>query len=157
MPRSVLFRIKPFKSPLRAIAAAALAAGAVGCVNAGDKSLTLESRPAMLAQAGNVHTSSPFKGIKANTGTATHRTLPDGKQVLSVSDDFVIPNTPAPHWQVVDSEGNVYLLQQLRIKDNTTNRTITLPAYIKDVAKVRIWCSYAEALLGEASFAMPVR
>jgi hypothetical protein len=31
------------------------------------------------------------------------------------------------------------------------NRSITLPAYISDVAKVQFWCAYAEVLLGEAS------
>jgi hypothetical protein len=33
------------------------------------------------------------------------------------------------------------------------NRSITLPSYITDVAKVQFWCGYAEVLLGEASFA----
>ena len=32
------------------------------------------------------------------------------------------------------------------------NTSITLPAYIKDVVKVQIYCAWAEALLGEASF-----
>jgi hypothetical protein len=98
------------------------------------------------------HTSGPFHGVKANTGHVIHSTNA-GRQVLAVSDDFVIPDTPAPHWQVVDSKGNTYLLQQLRIKDGKTNRSITLPAYVGDVKKVRIWCSFAEALLGEAEFA----
>jgi hypothetical protein len=47
-------------------------------------------------------------------------------------------------------------LQRLVIKDDKYNQTITLPAYIKDVAKVQIWCAWAEALLGEASFAQPL-
>ena len=29
---------------------------------------------------------------------------------------------------------------------------ITLPSYIKNVAKVQIYCAWAEAVLGEASF-----
>jgi len=29
---------------------------------------------------------------------------------------------------------------------------ITLPAYIKDVASVQIYCAWAEAVLGEAPF-----
>jgi hypothetical protein len=57
---------------------------------------------------------------------------------------------------VVDSKGNVYLLNQQRIKDGKTNRKITLPPYIHDVAKVQTWCSFAEALLGEASFSIPI-
>jgi hypothetical protein len=101
------------------------------------------------------HTSSMFKGAKANTGTVTHSKM-DGKQMLTLSKDFKVPDTPAPHWQVVDSKGNTYLLQRLVIKDDKYNQTITLPAYIKDVAKVQIWCAWAEALLGEASFAQPL-
>jgi hypothetical protein len=101
------------------------------------------------------HTSSMFKGAKANTGTVTHSKM-DGKQMLTLSKDFKVPDTPAPHWQVIDSKGNTYLLQRLVIKDDKYNQTITLPAYIKDVAKVQIWCAWAEALLGEASFAAPL-
>jgi hypothetical protein len=33
--------------------------------------------------------------------------------------------------------------------------SITLPAYIRDVTKVQIYCAWAEAVLGEASFAKP--
>ena len=32
------------------------------------------------------------------------------------------------------------------------NTQITLPAYIKDVAKVQIYCAWAEAVLGETTF-----
>ena len=71
---------------------------------------------------------------------------------MKVSDDFVIPDTPAPSWQIVDSKGNTYLLNQFRIKGDKTNREITLPGYIKDVAKVQVWCSFAEVLLGETTF-----
>jgi hypothetical protein len=111
---------------------------------------------ASAALAAESHRTGPFAGVKANTGYAVH-TNNAGKQMLSVSDDFIIPDTPAPHWQVVDSQGNVYLLQQMKIKEGKTNRSITLPAYIKDVAKVQVWCSFAEALLGEASFDHPVK
>ena len=55
------------------------------------------------AQSGS-HTSSQFQGPKANKGTVTHSTK-DGKSVLTLSDDFVVPDTPDPHWQVVDSDG----------------------------------------------------
>jgi hypothetical protein len=96
-------------------------------------------------------TSRKFEGVKANTGTVT-ATVDMGKITLKVSDDFVIPDTPAPSWQVVDSKGNVYLLNQMKIKGDKTNRQVVLPSYIKDVAKVQVWCSWAEALLGEAPF-----
>ena len=106
--------------------------------------------------AADAHSTTMFAGVKANTGQAMH-TREGNKDVLAVSDDFKIPETPAPHWQVVDSKGNVYLLNQLRIKDGKFNRKITLPSYIQDVAKVQIWCSFAEALLGEASFQAPIK
>ena len=99
-------------------------------------------------------TSAPFTGVKANTGTVTLST--SGKsQVLMLSEDFKAPDAPDPHWQVVDSRGRVYLLQKLTVKGlvgDKMNRSITLPAYITDVAKVQFWCAYAEVLLGEASF-----
>jgi hypothetical protein len=65
--------------------------------------------------AGETHTSTLFKGAKANKGTVAH-TVQSGKNVLTLSDDFVVPDTPAPHWQVVDSLGHTYLLQRLKIK-----------------------------------------
>lgn len=52
---------------------AALTAGAVGT----------------FAQGGS-HTSSQFQGPKANKGTVTH-SHKDGKNVLTFSDDFVVP------------------------------------------------------------------
>jgi hypothetical protein len=90
-----------------------------------------------------------FTGVKANTGFATLATA-GGKATLTWSDDFTIPDSPAPHWEVVDAKGRTYLLQRLKIKDDRFNRTITLPDYVKDVATVRIWCAWAEVVLGEA-------
>ena len=105
--------------------------------------------------AADAHTTTKFEGVKANSGTATH-----GRQgnndTLTWSEDFKIPDTPAPHWQVVDSKGNVFLLQRMKIKGDKENRTITIPSYVHDVAKVQIYCSWAEALLGEAAFAKPI-
>jgi hypothetical protein len=106
--------------------------------------------------ADDMHTSSRFAGPKANTGTVTH-TVVDGKNVLTLSDDFKVPATPDPHWQVVDSKGNTYLLQKLSIKGDKINKSITLPAYVPDVSKVQIWCAWAEVVLGEASFEHPVQ
>ena len=105
--------------------------------------------------AADAHTTTKFEGVKANTGTASH-SRQGNTDILTVSEDYKIPDTPAPHWQVVDSKGNVYLLNQQRIKDGKTNRKIALPSYIHDVAKVQTWCSFAEALLGEASFPTPI-
>jgi len=97
------------------------------------------------------HVSKKFAGAKVNDGTVTH-TVVNGKNVLTLSADFKDPGTPDPHWQVVDSKGNVYLLQRLGIKGDKVNTQITLPAYVKDVAKVQIYCAWAEAVLGEATF-----
>jgi hypothetical protein len=101
------------------------------------------------------HQSGLFAGKKVNGGTVTHK-KEGGRDVLELSADFVVPDTPAPHWQVVDSKGNVFLLQRLKIKDDKVNQSIVLPTYIKDVARVQIWCAWAETLLGEASFHAPV-
>ena len=106
--------------------------------------------------AADTHTSKPFSGIKVNGGMVTH-SKHSPHNVLTLSDDFKVPDTPAPHWQVVDSKGNVYLLQRLVIKDDKFNRSITLPSYILDIAKVQIWCAWAETLLGEALFDSPVK
>jgi hypothetical protein len=101
------------------------------------------------------HTSGPFTGVKANTGTVSFSKV-NGRIVLTLSDDFVVPDTPDPHWQVVDSQGTVYQLDRLKAKNDKYNKTITLPTYIRDVAKVQIWCAFAETLLGEAPFDKPM-
>src|SRR2546427_11316647 len=109
------------------------------------------------AQAGT-HTSSQFQGPKANKGTVTH-SIKDGKSILTLSDDFVVPDTPDPHWQVVDSDGNVYLLDKLKTKafiGSNYKKEIVLPSYVKNVSKVVIWCAFAEVNLGEAKFSSPV-
>jgi hypothetical protein len=104
----------------------------------------------------HAHVTNQFAGPKANRGTAKH--TKEGKvNVLTLSDDFKVPDTPAPHWQVVDSKGNVYLLQRLVIKGDKLNKSIKLPSYIPDIASVQIWCAWAETLLGEAPFAAPVK
>lgn len=125
---------------------------AAGLVFAG---LLLTSTAAAWAM-GDKHSTGMFKGAKVNAGSVMHE-MKDGKHTLTWSDDFKIPDTPAPHWQVVDSKGNVYLLQRLKIKDDKLNRTITLPAYVQDVVKVQIYCAWAEAVLGEASFETPIK
>ena len=111
------------------------------------------------ASAADMHTSGPFQGPKANKGTVTH-SIKDGKSVLILSDDFVVPDTPDPHWQVVDSKGQIYELDKLKTKafvGDNYKKEITLPSYVKDVAKVQIWCAFAEVNLGEAVFAKPVK
>jgi hypothetical protein len=98
------------------------------------------------------HMTGTFSGAKVNAGAVTH-SMQAGKNVLTLSPDFQVPDTPDPHWQVVDSKGAVYLLQRLGVKGDKVNTSITLPGYVKDVAKVQIYCAWAEAVLGEASFA----
>lgn len=99
--------------------------------------------------------SGPFAGKAVNGGTVMHETV-NGKHVLTVSADFQVPGSPDPHWQVIDSKGNTYLLNRLTLKDDKVNRSITIPAYIPDIVKVQMWCAWAEVVLGEASFAHPV-
>jgi hypothetical protein len=108
-----------------------------------------------LAYAGGAfaqsHTSKPFSGAKVNGGTVTH-SVKNGKNVLTVSDDFKVPDTPDPHWQIVDSKGRIYVLDRLPLKGDRVSRSITLPTYIADIAVVQIYCAWAEAVLGEAPF-----
>ncbi len=110
---------------------------------------------------GGAHTTTVFKGAKVNGGMATHERK-DGRNVLTLSEDFKAPDTPAPHWQAVDSKGNVYLLNRLMVKGGLVggdkfNKTITVPTYITDIAKVQIYCAWAEVVLGEASFDSPIK
>jgi len=105
---------------------------------------------------GEDHKSGPFQGAKANTGFVTHSTE-NVKSMLTLSDDFVAPQTPDPHWQVVDSKGNTYLLQKLMIKGDKMNKSIEVPPYVHDIAKVQIWCAFAEVNLGQAAFEHPVK
>ena len=114
---------------------------------------------AVSAVAQDAHTTGQFQGPKANKGHVIHGTR-DGKSVLTLSDDFVVPDTPDPHWQVVDSDGQVYLLDKLKKKallGDKYQKEIVLPGYVKNVSKVIIWCAWAEANLGEASFSSPVK
>jgi hypothetical protein len=104
------------------------------------------------ASAGSNQVSKPFSGAKVNGGTVSM--AKNGSAItLTLSSDFKVPDTPDPHWQVIDSGGTTYLLQRLGIKGDKVNTTITLPAYIKNVAKVQIYCAWAEAVLGETTFA----
>ena len=119
-------------------------------------SATALAAAATVASA-QTQTSSPFTGAKVNGGAVT-ATVQNGKTVLTLSADFKVPDTPDPHWQVVDSKGNTYVLQRLGVKSlgglakDRVNMSITVPEYVKDVAKVQIYCAWAEAVLGEAPF-----
>ena len=103
----------------------------------------------------DVHTSSMFQGPKANTGTVSH-SIENGKSILRVSQDFKVPDTPAPTWRAVDSKGNIYTLEAFKIKGGE-KREVVVPSYVKDIAKVQVYCAWAEVLLGEAGFSSPVK
>ena len=120
--------------------------------------LTMVMLTAVSAFAQDAHTTGQFQGPKANKGHVSHSTR-DGKSVLTLSDDFVVPDTPDPHWEVVDSDGQVYQLDKLKKKaliGDKYQKEIVVPGYVKNVSKVIIWCAWAEANLGEASFSSPV-
>ena len=98
-----------------------------------------------------------FQGPKANTGTVTHF-VENGKSMLKVSDDFKVPDTPAPTWRVVDSKGNIYTLDAFKIKGgNNEKREVVVPAYVPNIVKVQVYCAWAEVLLGEAGFSSAVK
>ena len=101
-------------------------------------------------------TTKPFKGKEVNGGTVTHE-VKDGKHVLTLSKDFKVPGSPDPHWQLIDSKGTVYLLDRLKLKDDKITTSITVPAYVPDIAKVQMWCAWAVVVLGEAPFDKPVK
>jgi len=112
-----------------------------------------------VSAAAQTHTSNQFQGPKANKGTVTHSNR-DGKSILTLSDDFVVPDTPDPHWQLVDSDGNTYLVDKLKKKafiGDKYQKEIVVPSYVRNVSKVVIYCAWAEANLGEASFSSPVK
>ncbi|MBI4909748.1 MAG: hypothetical protein HY820_39385 [Acidobacteria bacterium] len=101
------------------------------------------------------HMTNGFQGPKANTGTAVH--YYDGsKSMLKVSNDFKVPDTPAPTWRIVDSKGNIYTLDAFKIKGGE-KRMIQVPSYVHNIAKVQVYCAFAEVLLGEASFSSAVK
>ena len=98
-----------------------------------------------------VRVSKPFAGAKVNGGTVMME-MDNGRIVLTLSDEVKDPKTPDAHWQIVDSKGQTYLLDRMTVKEDRLNRKITLPDYVKSVSKVVIYCAWAEANLGEASF-----
>src|SRR3954453_7852643 len=103
--------------------------------------------------ANGSQTTSKFEEPKANTGTATF-SIENGKRILRVSSDFKVPDTPAPTWRVVDSKGTVYTLDAFKTKGGE-KREVVVPIYIKDIAKVQVYCAWAEVLLGDAGFSTP--
>jgi hypothetical protein len=109
---------------------------------------------AAVASAQSAHTSGQFAGPKANTGKAIHA-FDNGKSMLRVSPEFKVPDTPAPTWRVVDSHGQVYTLDAFKIKGGE-KREIVVPGYIRDIARVQVYCAWAEVLLGETRFPAPV-
>jgi hypothetical protein len=119
-------------------------------------SLTALVIAATSSVAQDSHRSGPFQGAKANQGFVTHTTQ-NGKSTLTLSDDFVPPQTPDPHWQVVDSSGKTYLLDRLMTKSEKVKKSIVVPDYVPDIAKVQMWCAFAETNLGEAAFEHPVK
>ena len=110
---------------------------------------------AVWAAGMDTHTSSMFQGPKANTGTVSH-SVENGKSILRVSSDFKVPDTPAPTWRVVDSSGTIYTLDAFKIKGGE-KREVEVPSYVKNIAKVQVYCAWAQVLLGEAGFSSPVK
>ncbi|HMP78282.1 MAG TPA: hypothetical protein PKD54_02410 [Pirellulaceae bacterium] len=77
--------------------------------------------PASIGMADdNVHSSSMFQGVVANTGSVIQMHQ-NGSMVLTFSEDLVVPDTPAPHWQVADSKGDFNLLNMLKINEDKFN------------------------------------
>lgn len=107
------------------------------------------------AAKNDTHTSAQFAGPKANTGTVSH-VYENGKSMLRVSPDFKVPDTPAPTWRIVDHKGVVYTLDAFKIKGGE-KREVVVPSYVPNIAKVQVYCAWAEVILGEAGFSSPVK
>jgi hypothetical protein len=118
-------------------------------------SLALMAGAALADHNMDHHKSSMFAGPKANTGTVSH-VRENGKSLLRVSADFKVPDTPAPTWRIVDSNGAVYTLDAFKIKGGE-KREVVVPAFVHNIAKVQVYCAWAEVLLGESKFASPVK
>lgn len=119
--------------------------------------IVIAAAVSLAANNGAANVTSQFQGPKANTGTAMFFSQ-GGKNMLKVSDDFKVPDTPAPTWRVVDSKGNIYTLDAFKIKEGLGNgekRQVVVPAYVHDVVSVQVYCAWAQVLLGEAKFANP--
>ncbi len=116
--------------------------------------LSLFASSVSLAPTDGLHTSSTFRA-ESEYGTVIPL-VENGKSILRVSDDFKVPDTPAPTWRVVDTKGNVYTLEAFKIKGGE-KRQVEVPAYVPNIAKVQVYCAWAEVLLGEASFASAVK
>src|SRR5947208_4585985 len=108
-----------------------------------------------LAYAADQHKTNKFEGPKANTGMAVH-SIENGRSILRVTSDFKVPDTPAPTWRVVDSRGNIYTLDAFKIKGGE-KREVVVPSYVPNIAKVQVYCAWAQVLLGETSFSQPVQ
>jgi len=73
-------------------------------------------------------------------------------RTLTLSDDFVVPDAPAPHWRVVNAAGEAHLLQRLVTVGDRFHSSIPVPAFVGEVSKVQIYCAFAEVVLGEVTF-----
>lgn len=100
-------------------------------------------------------TTTPFTGPEVQGGRVMGET-DGGMKRLTLSDDFVVPGAPAPHWRVLDTMGNAFLLERLMTADGRYHKTVAVPGYVKNVVKVQIYCAFAEVVLGEASFGSPL-
>jgi hypothetical protein len=43
------------------------------------------------------------------------------------------------------------------LKGDKLNKSITVPAFVPDISRVQIYCSYVEMSLGEAAFEQPIQ
>ena len=95
--------------------------------------------------------STTFQGPEVKTGTVTLEG--EGRaRTLTLSDDFVVPGAPAPHWRIVNSAGDAHLLQRLVTAGDKFNQSIQVPTFVGEVARVQIYCAFAEIVLGEVTF-----
>ena len=95
-----------------------------------------------------------FEGAK--TPAVIIHSYKKGRSILEVGWNFDIHESPAPTWRVVDSRRSVYTLDAFLTKAGHKSK-VMVPTYVKDVAKVQVYCAWSETVLGEAKFFPPVK
>lgn len=96
-----------------------------------------------------------FRGGAVPSGHVKHE-REGNRHTLVLSSDFSIHEEPPdPHWRIVDAQGSVFLLDKLKVEGRINTR-IVLPPYITSVARVEMWCAFAETVLGTAEFTDPI-
>ena len=98
--------------------------------------------------------SSHFSSPRAAAASGGGGTLRFGFRLASCRFPEPFPNRSVGR-RLVDSKGVIYTLDAFKIKGGE-KREVMVPACVHDIAKVQVYCAWAQVLLGEASFSQAV-